>query len=629
MSNLIHRSAKIRTKHTRAAMPRSLRVAPKYISKVRSALQHRGFPRQQDLAEQVTLSRDTVSKFLNGKTVDYLNFVEICQQLDLDWQDIIDLDESRTQSPDQGVSFFSYDSSHWVGREQLVEELSKKIEGWCRLLLILGFTGIGKTALAERLVVELQDRSCGDWTNNLLRLNFDNKMESTDFASVATKCLEGWREEISFDSSKPELLLQRLVKYLQNNQVLVLIDSLERLLEGNEEDGWNDFIDEWWEKFFLSILSAESCQSRFIVTSQDFTVQLQYYRYKNFWHRETLNGLNELEQRNLFKKIGFDSLQDKKLLQIGKACRGHPLALRVITTELIDSFDGNLQAFWNRYGDEIKKIEEASEAIEDDRSIINFHINIINYVLFWKKRLTAFLNKLLNKKLVNKEVLQENFMAHQKIGQLYKRDVFMLIDQSFSMSKKDVVGSDLTRWDSLRELVMSDANRILKQNISDSISLYLFSRNELKKEIFQIEDPQRIENIFSENEPDRSTFVVPTLKYCIDKWRDNRSQTKTQGAFFIIYTDGVFDDKNAFEKLIRETCREIDNQQIIKIFIIGVGSEIKTESNRNDFEALNKNAKNNIDKNGKLCDIVGFALADEMEDIIQVLKDELQQDVNT
>jgi Cdc6-like AAA superfamily ATPase len=50
----------------------------------------------------------------------------------------------------------AYDDA-WVGREQLVAELSQKLRGQCRLLLILGLTGIGKTALAEKLVVQLQD----------------------------------------------------------------------------------------------------------------------------------------------------------------------------------------------------------------------------------------------------------------------------------------------------------------------------------------------------------------------------------------------------------------------------------------------------------------------------------------
>lgn len=486
-------SAKMSIKYGRAAMPRSLKVAPKYVSKVRSALQHRGFSRQQDLAERLMLSRDTVNKFLTGKTVDYINFTEICRKLGLDWQDIIDRDDSTTESADLGVSFLSYDPSHWVGREELVEELSKKIRGSCRLLMILGVTGIGKTALAERLIVELPDWSSGDSTNNILRLNFDHKMESTDFATVATKWLEGW--EIPFDGSKPELLLQRLVKYLQENQVLVLIDSLEQLLKGNEKDGWNDFIDEWWEKFFLGILSAESCQSRLIITSQDFTVNVQHYRYKNFWHRQFLDGLNKSEQCELFKTIGFDSPEDQNLLQIGKACRGNPLALRLITTGLIESFNGNVQAFWERYGDDIKaieQIEEAPETIEDGQSSVNPHKNRISNFMFWKK-LTPFSNKLLNK-----EIFQENFMADQKLNPLSNRDVFMLIDKSYSMSKKDVAGSDRTRWDSLEESVMSDLNKIIQEKIYDSILLCFFSRNQFNdSEIYEnIEDPDQIENIF-------------------------------------------------------------------------------------------------------------------------------------
>ncbi|HEY9601329.1 MAG TPA: helix-turn-helix domain-containing protein [Allocoleopsis sp.] len=68
-------------------MPRSLKVVPEYIDKVKLALQRNGFPRQQDLAEDLELSRDTVSKFVNGKPVDYLNFLELSKKLALDWQE--------------------------------------------------------------------------------------------------------------------------------------------------------------------------------------------------------------------------------------------------------------------------------------------------------------------------------------------------------------------------------------------------------------------------------------------------------------------------------------------------------------------------------------------------------------
>ncbi len=72
-------------------MSRSLRVVSKYIDEVKMARQRNGFPRDIDLAEELGLSRDTVSKFLNGKPVDHLNFRELCGKLALDWREIAGL----------------------------------------------------------------------------------------------------------------------------------------------------------------------------------------------------------------------------------------------------------------------------------------------------------------------------------------------------------------------------------------------------------------------------------------------------------------------------------------------------------------------------------------------------------
>src|SRR5919202_1311306 len=69
-------------------MARSLKVAPEYIQKVKSALQRNGYPSQQSLAGGVGLSLATVKNFLSGKPVDYKNFEELSQKLGLDWQAI-------------------------------------------------------------------------------------------------------------------------------------------------------------------------------------------------------------------------------------------------------------------------------------------------------------------------------------------------------------------------------------------------------------------------------------------------------------------------------------------------------------------------------------------------------------
>jgi|JI91814CRNA_FD_contig_123_50727_length_3143_multi_4_in_0_out_2_2 predicted NACHT family NTPase len=70
-------------------MSRSIRVAPKYIPQVKQALKRKGFPSQNALATETGRSRDTIRKFLNGIGIEYLNFVEICEKLDLNWQDIV------------------------------------------------------------------------------------------------------------------------------------------------------------------------------------------------------------------------------------------------------------------------------------------------------------------------------------------------------------------------------------------------------------------------------------------------------------------------------------------------------------------------------------------------------------
>lgn len=271
------------------------------------------------------------------------------------------------------ISCFAYDN-FWVGREKLVAELSTKIVENYRVLMLLGLTGIGKTALAEKLTLDLKNWLEGDWKNRLRRANFDYFDKSTDFVTVATRWLEEWGEKLTPEESKPERLLSHLVKRLSDNRTLVLIDSLERLLTGNEEEGWGDFADEWWEKFFFNILSAESCESRIIITSQDLPTQLDQTRYQNFLFRHVLFGLDENEQEALFEIAGFDvsehSFEKPILLRLGKAYKGHPLVLRVILGEITESFQRNVQAYWEDISGKVEEVEKAIAEAEADANKI-------------------------------------------------------------------------------------------------------------------------------------------------------------------------------------------------------------------------------------------------------------------
>jgi hypothetical protein len=315
----------------------------------------------------------TLKRFRRGMPIQQDVFILICQAVGIEnWKEIVD--DSPLPQTEFKPEFSQYDDA-WVGREQLVTKLSDNLRGTYRLLILVGITGIGKTALAERLVVELQDWLQGDWKNKFKRANFDYEGKPTDFVSVAARWLEEWGERLSPEDRKPERLLERLIKHLRENQVLVLIDSLERLLTGNEEEGWGDFADEWWNKFFLSLLSAESCQSRLIITSQDLPVNLVDSRYKNFWHRQVLYGLDESEQKALFETTGLDVSQESPnrplLFRIGKAYKGHPLVLRVIIGEICESFSRNVQAYWDECGDKIEEVEKALVEAEQGKNFGN------------------------------------------------------------------------------------------------------------------------------------------------------------------------------------------------------------------------------------------------------------------
>ena len=72
-------------------MSRSLKVNQEYLDKVKFALLRNSFPSQRALSLELGLALSTVSRFCTGKPVDYSTFVDICDLLGLEWQDIADL----------------------------------------------------------------------------------------------------------------------------------------------------------------------------------------------------------------------------------------------------------------------------------------------------------------------------------------------------------------------------------------------------------------------------------------------------------------------------------------------------------------------------------------------------------
>lgn len=75
----------------------SLKASLKGIEAAKKALQRNGLT-QKALGEALDISRSTISKFFNGKSVERYVFDQICERLNLDWQEIFEPPPEAQQS---------------------------------------------------------------------------------------------------------------------------------------------------------------------------------------------------------------------------------------------------------------------------------------------------------------------------------------------------------------------------------------------------------------------------------------------------------------------------------------------------------------------------------------------------
>ncbi|MEP1079314.1 ATP-binding protein [Leptolyngbya sp. PL-A3] len=358
---------------------KNLRASERGLETIKAAIQERGWNLQSArLYQTAKVSEATLKRFLRRIPIRRESFISICQSIGIDnWENVIE--KSFDRSERSTIVPFAYKET-WVGREALVSSLLRKFDSNYRVLLIAGLTGIGKTALAERLVFGLKK----DYSK-FCRLNFNDETLE-DFVSIAANILTDWQEPItSDDRQNPRRILNWLVNYLKTNNCLLLIDSLEATLKGDIETGWSNFRDQQWEKFFQAILASESFNSLIILTSQDLPAELEILssRYSNLLHCERLVGLTPQEQMELFMKVGLDvtesSLSGNYLRRIGNAYEGHPLALEVIIGEILNTpYNRDVISYWNRYGYEIQRIEKIKNEIELKASNDNLRLASYN-----------------------------------------------------------------------------------------------------------------------------------------------------------------------------------------------------------------------------------------------------------
>ncbi|NEO31613.1 MAG: hypothetical protein F6K36_14495 [Symploca sp. SIO3C6] len=148
---------------------RSLKVSLENIQEVRLAFSRSPFPSQQALATELGLSRDTVRKFFSGIPIERLNFIEFCEKLGLEWQDIIPKTDDTSQS--------TLPSDFYVERPPIESDCCEAIVKPGALLRIKAPQQMGKTWLMRRVLKHTREQG---YTNVTLSFNLADSRIFTD-----------------------------------------------------------------------------------------------------------------------------------------------------------------------------------------------------------------------------------------------------------------------------------------------------------------------------------------------------------------------------------------------------------------------------------------------------------------
>ncbi len=260
---------------------------------------------------------------------------------------------------------------HFLGREKELETLSSwSQDSDCRLIVVFGMTGSGKTTLVTQFASSIKEQfDCVIWF-------------SLSQLPSLTKLLNKYLRIINHHSddavdSKPQelsFLLSEFIDCLRRQRILLVLDGLEHILETNQTSVSYKEHFEGYGQFLRSIISTDH-QSLLITTSRIKPKLLEYYASNQvqfldllgFSHQTTMTFLNSGSNRYWNKQ---------ELLYLSATVQNNPQLLKIANNHLDIFAEGDAE----QAIEELSLLEAIGDLLEQELSYLSI---LDKEIVYW------------------------------------------------------------------------------------------------------------------------------------------------------------------------------------------------------------------------------------------------------
>ncbi|MDJ1178301.1 NB-ARC domain-containing protein [Roseofilum sp. BLCC_M91] len=307
------------------------------------------------------------------------------------------------------------DVSIFHGRNDELDTLQTWItQDRCRVLVLLGIGGIGKTALSVKLAQEV----AGDFEAIIWR--------SLREAPPLSEMLDEINQLFNYEPDNPEDVpihrrITQLIDHLKEHRCLMVFDNVEAILQpqttaGRYRPGYEDYGD------FLTRLGETEHQGCLMLTSREKPKAINALQGPKLPVRVwKVQGLDEGAIAEILKAKGLDASATVNQ-QLTDSCNGNPLVLKLIATRIQELYGGSAANYLNR-GEAIA-IQDVCEVLDQQWQRLSLPEQ---HILYWLA---------INREPVTPETLQEDMM-----GQPLQPDRRQLIEILYSLVGRSLVES--------------------------------------------------------------------------------------------------------------------------------------------------------------------------------------------